>query len=113
MKLKNETDEKGNKLPLKDAYFRLTKVRYSMDEKSKAYEYYGEKEDAVLKKYTNGKKVTEYKPDGTIEKYTYDGTEIENGNDNYKPDSISSATGKYSSLRRSQRDGSVDFQDLG
>ena len=84
-----------------------------MDEKSKAYEYYGEKEDAVLKKYTNGKKVTEYKPDGTIEKYTYDGTEIENGNDNYKPDSISSATGKYSSLRRSQRDGSVDFQGLG
>lgn len=113
MKYKNETDEKGNKLPLKDAYFRLTKVRYSMDKGSKSYEYYGEDKDAVLKKYTNGKKVTEYKPDGTIEKYTYDGTEIENGNDNYKPDSISSATGKYSSLRRSQSDGSVDFQDLG
>ena len=113
MKYKNETDEDGNKLPLKDAYFRLKKVRYSMDEGSKTYEYYGEDKDAVLKKYTNGKKVTEYKPDGTIEKYTYDGTVIENGNDNYKPDSISSATGKYSSLRRSQRDGSVDFQGLG
>ncbi|WP_308655253.1 SpaA isopeptide-forming pilin-related protein [uncultured Anaerococcus sp.] len=113
MKYKNETDEKDNKLPLKDAYFRLTKVRYSMDEGSKSYEYYGEDKDAVLKKYTNGKKVTEYKPDGTIEKYTYDGIVIENGNDNYKPDSISSATGKYSSLRRSQSDGSVDFQDLG
>lgn len=112
-KLKNETGEDEKKLPLKDAYFRLTKVRYSMDKGSKAYEYYGEDKDAVLKKYTNGKKVTEYKPDGTIEKYTYDGTEIENGNDNYKPDSISSATGKYSSLRRSQSDGSVDFQDLG
>ena len=112
-KLKNETGEDEKKLPLKDAYFRLTKVRYSMDKGSKAYEYYGEDKDAVLKKYTNGKKVTEYKPDGTIEKYTYDGIVIENGNDNYKPDSISSATGKYSSLRRSQSDGSVDFQDLG
>lgn len=112
-KLKNETGEDEKKLPLKDAYFRLTKVRYSMDKGSKAYEYYGEDKDAVLKKYTNGKKVTEYKLDGTIEKYTYDGIVIENGNDNYKPDSISSATGKYSSLRRSQSDGSVDFQDLG
>ena len=114
MKYKNETDEKGNKLPLKDAYFRLTKVRYSMDKNAKTYEYYGEDKDAVLKKYTNGKKVTEYKPDGSVEKYTYDGDVIDSSDtDNYKPDFITNATGKYSSLRRSQTDGSVDFQDLG
>ena len=114
MKYKNETDEKDNKLPLKDAYFRLTKVRYSMDEGSKAYEYYGEDKGAVLKKYTNGKKVTEYDENGEVDKYTYDGNVIESSDkENYKPDFITNATGKYSSLRRSQSDGSVDFQDLG
>ncbi|MDU2585313.1 MAG: SpaA isopeptide-forming pilin-related protein, partial [Anaerococcus prevotii] len=114
MKYKNETDEKGNKLPLKDAYFRLTKVRYSMDEGSKSYEYYGEDKGAVLKKYTNGKKVTEYDENGEVDKYTYDGEVIESTDEEkYKPDFITSATGKYSSLRRSQSDGSVDFQDLG
>ncbi len=114
MKYKNETDEKGNKLPLKDAYFRLTKVRYSMDEGSKSYEYYGEDKGAVLKKYTNGNKVTEYDENGEVDKYTYDGEVIESTDEEkYKPDFITSATGKYSSLRRSQRDGSVDFQDLG
>lgn len=114
MKYKNETDEKGNKLPLKDAYFRLTKVRYSMAKNAKTYEYYGEDDNATLKKYTNGKKVTEYETDGSVKKYTYDGTEInKDDTDNYKPDFITNATGKYSSLRRSQSDGSVDFQDLG
>ena len=114
MKYKNETDEKGKNLPLKDAYFRLTKVRYSMDEGSKSYEYYGEDKDAVLKKYTNGKKVTEYDDKGNVDKYTYDGKVIsKDDKDNYKPDFITNATGKYSSLRRSQRDGSVDFQNLG
>lgn len=113
-KLKNETGEDEKKLPLKDAYFRLTKVRYSMDKGSKAYEYYGEDKDAVLKKYTNGKKVTEYDENGEVTKYTYDGNVInKNDEDNYKPDFITNATGKYSSLRRSQSDGSVDFQDLG
>ena len=113
MKYKNETED-GKKLPLKDAYFRLTKVRYSMDEGAKAYEYYGEDDNATLKKYTNGKKVTEYKTDGSVDKYTYDGDVIESSDtDNYKPDFITNATGKYSSLRRSQSDGSVDFQDLG
>ena len=33
--------------------------------------------------------------------------------DNYKPDAISNATGKYSALRRSQSTGRVDFQNLG
>ncbi len=115
MKYKNETDEKtGKKLPLKDAYFRLTKVRYSMAEGAKAYEYHTEKDGAGLKKYTNGKKVTEYDSDGKVEKYTYDGDVIDSSDtDNYKPDFITNATGKYSSLRRSQSDGSVDFQDLG
>lgn len=115
MKYKNETDEKtGKKLPLKDAYFRLTKVRYSMAEGAKAYEYHTEKDGAGLKKYTNGKKVTEYDSDGKVEKYTYDGKVInKDDTDNYKPDFITNATGKYSSLRRSQSDGSVDFQDLG
>lgn len=113
MKYKNETED-GKKLPLKDAYFRLTKVRYSMDKGAKAYEYHTEKDGAGLKKYTNGKKVTEYKPDGSVEKYTYDGDVIDSSDkDNYKPDFITNATGKYSSLRRSQSDGSVDFQDLG
>lgn len=114
MKYKNETDEEGKKLPLKDAYFRLTKVRYSMDENAKTYEYYGEDKNAVLKKYTNGKKVTEYEENGEVKKYTYDGDVInKDDTDNYKPDFITNATGKYSSLRRSQSDGSVDFQDLG
>ncbi|WP_105301708.1 SpaA isopeptide-forming pilin-related protein [Anaerococcus marasmi] len=114
MKYKNETDEEGNKLPLKDAYFRLKRVRYSMDEGSKTYEYYGEDKDAVLKKYTNGKKVTEYDEDGNVTNYTYNGDVIsKDDTDNYKPDFITNATGKYSSLRRSQSDGSVDFQDLG
>lgn len=114
MKFRNETNEKGEKLPLKDAYFRLTKVRFSMDGKAKAYEYYGENKNATLKKYTNGKKVTEYDEYGKVDKYTYDGTVInKDDKENYKPDEISSATGKYSSLRRSQSSGRVDFQNLG
>lgn len=114
MKFRNETDEKGNKLPLKDAYFRLTKVRFSMDEGAKAYEYHNEKDGAGLKKYVYGKKVTEYDKNGKVDKYTYDGTVInKDDKENYKPDEISSATGKYSALRRSQSSGKVDFQNLG
>lgn len=115
VKLSSEKDDKGNlvKKPLKDAYFRLTKVRFSMDEGAKTYEYYGEDNNATLKKYVNGKKVTEYAPDGTIEKYTYDGKVITAGSEDYKPDAVTAATGKYSSLRRSQSNGDVDFQGLG
>ena len=115
VKLSSEKDDKGNlvKKPLKDAYFRLKKVRFSMDEGAKTYEYYGEDNNATLKKYVNGKKVTEYTPDGTIEKYTYDGKEIQAGSEDYKPDAVTAATGKYSSLRRSQSNGNVDFQGLG
>ena len=113
-KLKNETGEDGKKLPLKDAYFRLTKVRFSMDEGAKAYEYHEEKDGAGLKKYTNGKKVTEYDEKGNVTNYTYNGTVInKEDTDNYKPDAISNATGKYSALRRSQSTGRVDFQNLG
>ena len=129
-KLKNEIDEKTKeKLPLKDAYFRLTKVRFSMDEKAKSYEYHNEKDGAGLKKYVHGKKVTEYDPKGNVEKFTYDNKEYkydENKNlisvggqtpteedKKVKPDAISNATGKYSALRRSQSTGRVDFQNLG
>ena len=114
MKYRNETGEDGKKLPLKDAYFRLTKVRFSMDEGAKAYEYHEEKDGAGLKKYTNGKKVTEYDEKGNVTNYTYNGTVInKEDTDNYKPDAISNATGKYSALRRSQSTGRVDFQNLG
>lgn len=114
MKFRNEIDKDGNKLPLKDAYFRLTKVRFSMDDKAKAYEYHNEKDGAGLKKYVHGKKVTEYDKNGNVEKYTYDGTVInKDDKENYKPDAISNATGKYSALRRSQSSGRVDFQNLG
>ena len=115
VKLSSEKDDKGNlvKKPLKDAYFRLKKVRFSIDEGAKTYEYYGEDNNATLKKYVNGKKVTEYAPDGTIEKYTYDGKVIQAGSEDYKPDAVTAATGKYSSLRRSQSNGDVDFQGLG
>lgn len=129
-KLKNEIDEKTKeKLPLKDAYFRLTKVRFSMDEKAKSYEYHNEKDGAGLKKYVHGKKVTEYDPKGNVEKFTYDNKEYkydENKNlisvggqtpteedKKVEPDAISNATGKYSALRRSQSTGRVDFQNLG
>lgn len=129
MKFRNETDKDGKKLPLKDAYFRLTKVRFSMDEKAKAYEYHNEKDGAGLKKYVHGKKVTEYDKNGNVKKFTYDNKEYkydENKNlisvggqtpteedKKVKPDAISNATGKYSALRRSQSSGKVDFQNLG
>ncbi|PMC81081.1 SpaA isopeptide-forming pilin-related protein [Anaerococcus hydrogenalis] len=129
MKFRNETNDKGEKLPLKDAYFRLTKVRFSMDEGAKAYEYHKEKDGAGLKKYTNGKKVTEYDSEGNVEKFTYDNKEYKydekknlisvggqtptEEDKKVKPDAISNATGKYSSLRRSQSSGRVDFQNLG
>lgn len=115
VKLSSEKDDKGNlvKKPLKDAYFRLKKVRFSMDENSKIYEYHEEKDGAGLKKYTNGKKVTEYDEKGNISKYTYDGKVIQAGSEDYKPDAVTAATGKYSSLRRSQSNGDVDFQGLG
>lgn len=114
MKLSSDLDDKGNKKPLKDAYFRLTKVRFSMDEGAKAYEYHKEKDGAGLKKYTNGKKVTEYDEKGNVTNYTYNGIVIDKDDtDNYKPDAISNATGKYSALRRSQSTGRVDFQNLG
>ena len=135
MKFRNETDKDGKKLPLKDAYFRLTKVRFSMDEKAKSYEYYGEANNAVLKKYNNGKRVTEYYDTGKVSKFTLNGKVYEfdkygnltkvNGNEpsqadkddienkRVKPDAISNATGKYSALRRSQSSGKVDFQNLG
>ncbi|MCW6677712.1 SpaA isopeptide-forming pilin-related protein [Anaerococcus sp. NML200574] len=128
-KFSSDLDDKRNKKTLKDAYFRLTKVRFSMDDKAKAYEYYGEANNATLKKYTNGKKVTEYTTEGNVEKFTYDNKEykydeeknlISVGGQNpteedkkVKPDEISSATGKYSALRRSQSTGKVDFQNLG
>ena len=129
MKFRNETDKDGKKLPLKDAYFRLTKVRFSMDEKAKAYKYHNEKDGAGLKKYVHGKKVTEYDKNGNVKKFTYDNKEYkydENKNlisvggqtpteedKKVKPDAISNATGKYSALRRSQSSGKVDFQNLG
>ncbi|WP_234025876.1 SpaA isopeptide-forming pilin-related protein [Anaerococcus sp. Marseille-P3915] len=129
MKFRNETDKDGKKLPLKDAYFRLTKVRFSMDEKAKAYEYHNEKDGAGLKKYVRGKKVTEYDPSGKVIKFTYDNKEYKYDEKNnlvsvggqrpteedkkVKPDAISNATGKYSALRRSQSTGRVDFQNLG
>lgn len=84
-----------------------------MDENSKTYEYHEEKDGAGLKKYTNGKKVTEYDEKGNISKYTYDGKVIQAGSEDYKPDAVTAATGKYSSLRRSQSNGDVDFQGLG
>ncbi|MFO3667965.1 SpaA isopeptide-forming pilin-related protein [Anaerococcus kampingiae] len=128
-KFSSDLDDKGNKKPLKDAYFRLTKVRFSMDEKAKAYEYYGEDDNATLKKYTNGKKVTEYTTEGNVQKFTYDNKEYKYDENNnlisvggqtpteedkkVKPDAISNATGKYSALRRSQSSGKVDFQNLG
>lgn len=129
IKLKDEKDKNGNKLPLKDAYFRLKKVRYSMAEGAKTYEYYGEDKNAVLKKYTNGNRITEFTETGRVSTFTNNGKvykydsdgnlETVDGNQpseedkKVRPDSITSATGKYSALRRSQSDGSVDFQNLG
>ena len=128
-KLSSDLDDKGNKKTLKDAYFRLTKVRFSMDKDAKAYEYHNEKDGAGLKKYTNGKKVTEYDSEGNVEKFTYDNKEYKydekknlisvggqtptEEDKKVKPDAISNATGKYSALRRSQSSGKVDFQNLG
>ena len=69
-KLSSDLDDKGNKKTLKDAYFRLTKVRFSMDKDAKAYEYHKEGDGAGLKKYTNRGRVTEYSESGTATQLT-------------------------------------------
>ena len=141
-KLSDQKDANGKQIPLKDAVFRLKKLRYSMEDKAKAYEYYEKKEndqdnsyqDGALKKYSHGDQVTEFYKSGTVQKFTkarkvyeFD----ENGNltkvdnkdateqdkkyvkDKVVPDSVSAATGKYYSTMRSQSDGAVSFGDLG
>ena len=133
-KLSSETDkETGKKLPLKDALFGIKKVRYSMDEKSKSYEYYKYEKDK-LKKYTNGNRITEFYESGAVKKFTLNGKVYEfdeqrnltkvNGqdpseadkadieNDRVRPDSISSATGRYATTTRSQSDGEIKFENL-
>lgn len=138
-KLSDQTDANGNKLPLKDALFRLKKVRYSTADKAKAYEYYendaDESKNGALKKYSHGDQVTEFYETGIRKKFTK-GTNVYefdkkgdlikvNGIDatqqdkadltNRKviPDSVSAATGKYYSTMRSQSDGGVTFDELG
>lgn len=133
-KLSSETDEKtGKKLPLKDALFGIKKVRYSMDENSKSYEYYKYEKDAV-KKYTNGNRITEFYESGAVKKFTLNGkvyefdeqrnlTKVDGQapseadkadieNDRVRPDSISSATGRYATTTRSQSDGEIKFENL-
>lgn len=133
-KLSSETDkETGKKLPLKDALFGIKKVRYSMDENSKSYEYYKYEKDK-LKKYTNGNRITEFYESGAVKKFTLNGkvyefdeqrnlTKVDGQapseadkadieNDRVKPDSISSATGRYATTTRSQSDGEIKFENL-
>ena len=133
-KLSSETDkETGKKLPLKDALFGIKKVRYSMDENSKSYEYYKYEKDK-LKKYTNGNRITEFYESGAVKKFTLNGkvyefdeqrnlTKVDGqapseadkadiANDRVKPDSISSATGRYATTTRSQSDGEIKFENL-
>ncbi|MFR7353005.1 SpaA isopeptide-forming pilin-related protein [Anaerococcus obesiensis] len=133
-KLSSETDkETGKKLPLKDALFGIKKVRYSMDENSKSYEYYKYEKDK-LKKYTNGNRITEFYESGAVKKFTLNGkvyefdeqrnlTKVDGQapseadkadieNDRVKPDSISSATGRYATTTRSQSDGEINFENL-
>lgn len=133
-KLSSETDkETGKKLPLKDALFGIKKVRYSMDENSKSYEYYKYEKDK-LKKYTNGNRITEFYESGAVKKFTLNGKVYEfdeqrnltkvNGqdpseadkadiaNDRVRPDSVSSATGRYATTTRSQSDGEIKFENL-
>lgn len=133
-KLSSETDkETGKKLPLKDALFGIKKVRYSMDENSKSYEYYKYEKDK-LKKYTNGNRITEFYESGAVKKFTLNGkvyefdeqrnlTKVDGqapseadkadiANDRVKPDSVSSATGRYATTTRSQSDGEIKFENL-
>ena len=133
-KLSSETDkETGKKLPLKDALFGIKKVRFSMDENAKSYEYYKYEKDK-LKKYTNGKRITEFYESGAVKKFTLNGkvyefdeqrnlTKVDGQapseadkadieNDRVKPDSISSATGRYATTTRSQSDGEIKFENL-
>lgn len=127
-KLKDELGKDNKKLPLKDALFNMRKVRDSMDTNSRTYEYH---ENRVLKKYTNGNRITEYYDTGVVKTFTDKSTNKtyhydENGeltkvNDAYpteedkkvQVDTVSSATGKYNELARSQSSGSVDFSKLG
>ncbi|KWZ97714.1 LPXTG-motif protein cell wall anchor domain protein [Anaerococcus hydrogenalis] len=137
-KLSDQT-ENGKQIPLKDALFRLKKVRYSTKDNAKAYEYYeneaDESKNGALKKYSHGDQVTEFYKTGIRKKFTK-GTNVyefdESGNlttvngkaatqqdkddlTNRKviPDSVSAATGKYYSTMRSQSDGGVTFDELG
>ena len=127
-KLKDELGKDDKKLPLKDALFNMKKVRDSMDANSRTYEYH---ENRVLKKYTNGNRITEYYDTGVVKTFTDKSTNKtyhynENGeltkvNEAYpteddkkvQVDTVSSATGKYNELARSQSSGSVDFSQLG
>lgn len=133
-KLSSETDkETGKKLPLKDALFGIKKVRFSMDENAKSYEYYKYEKDK-LKKYTNGKRITEFYESGAVKKFTLNGkvyefdeqrnlTKVDGKapseadkadieNDRVRPDSVSSATGRYATTTRSQSDGEIKFENL-
>lgn len=133
-KLSSETDkETGKKLPLKDALFGIKKVRYSMNENSKSYEYYKYEKDK-LKKYTNGNRITEFYESGAVKKFTLNGkvyefdeqrnlTKVDGqapseadkddiANDRVKPDSVSSVTGRYATTTRSQSDGEIKFENL-
>lgn len=138
-KLSNLIDEDKKQIPLKDARFSLKKLRYSMEDKAKAYEYYeneaDESKNGALKKYSHGDQVTEFYETGIRKKFTK-GTNVYefdkkgdlikvNGqaatqqdkddltNRKVIPDSVSAATGKYYSTMRSQSDGGVTFDELG
>lgn len=137
-KLSDQT-ENGKQIPLKDALFRLKKVRYSTADKAKAYEYYedgaDESENGALKKYSHGDQVTEFYKSGTVQKFTKNGKVYEFNDkgelikvDNKEateqdkkdikdkvviPDTVSAATGKYYSTMRSQTNGGVTFDELG
>lgn len=82
-KFQKLSDQKvdGKQIPLKDAVFSLKKLRYSTEDKAKAYEYYESKDKATskpdedftvgaLKKYSHGDQVTEFYNSGTIQKFT-------------------------------------------
>lgn len=67
-KLSDQKDANGKQIPLKDAVFSLKKLRYSMEEKAKAYEYYEKNDKEKLKA---GESYTE----GALKKYSHDGQE--------------------------------------
>ena len=118
-----KTDQDGK--ALKDALFTMKKVRKSMDDPTKIYEYY---DSGKLKKYTNYSRITEYDESGLVRKFTHDKKIYEyddkgdlirvNGqapteeDKKVRPDGITSATGKFNQTVRSQSDGEVSFQKL-